>query len=184
MRMEATLAGSSFAAASAGVFAQIDPATGWLSVIIQLGSFGLVAYLIIAGLPALQKAIMAERQAERGDFAKALFGVTEDRRAERVDFAAALRVVTDFARGEVDAIRAAAKGEVETLRAAFMSEQRDARAFYAAEAEAMRKVYFDSAAAMRTAVHDVRDVASATVNRANVAIEVAKVNRPPGGAGK
>lgn len=185
------LAGVATAAvfASAGpLFAQVvdgGPLAGWLSVFVQLGSFGLVAYLIVKGLPDLQKEVKTERQAERSDFVKALDAgraeftaamnsVSKDRKEERADFAAALKVITDFARLEVEAIRAAARQEVENLRAVFVQEQRETRAYFAAEADAVRKVYFDAVGAMRTAVHDVRDVANATVQKANVVLEVAK----------
>lgn len=145
------------------LWAQADPAMGWLSVLVQMGSFGLVAYLIVVGLPALNKEIKTDRQTERNDFATALKGVIEERKAERADFTGALQKVIDFTAAQIEGIRTAADKE----------KQAD-RAFYAAEAESMRKMYFESAAAMRTAVHDVRDVAQRTVNKAQVAIDVAK----------
>jgi hypothetical protein len=168
-----------FAVVMGSLFSQVpsDAAPGWLSVVIQLGSFGLVAYLIIRGLPALQSDIKIERREERMDFLKALEKLTEDRKLERTDFANAMKVLIEFTRNEVEAIRASARHEVELLRTTFQQEQRDTRLFYAAEAKSMREMYFDSVGAMRTAVHDVRDVANATVNKANVAIEVAKVNK-------
>lgn len=156
------------------VLGQIDPAPGWLSVVIQLGSFGLVAYLIIMGLPSLQREIKVERQTERADYAATLNRITDDRRVERVDFSNAIKVVTDFAHAEIAEIRTSTKVEVDNLRSIFREEQRETRAYYAAEAEAMRKMYFDAVQAMRTAVHDVKDVASTVVNRSNLAIEVAK----------
>lgn len=141
----------------------------WLTFFVQAGSFGLLAYLIVLGLPALQKELKAERKEERTDFTAALKVVTDDRRLERQDFAAVVKVITDAARTEVEMIRTAAREEVDRLQQVFQQEQRETR-----------KMYIDAVGAMRTAVHDVRDVAQATVNKASVAMEVAK-NRPPTG---
>ena len=66
--------------------AQLDPATGWLQVAIQAGSFGLVAFLIVIGLPRFQERLTAERKAERDDFARMLNGINEDRKEERKEF--------------------------------------------------------------------------------------------------
>jgi hypothetical protein len=167
-------------------------APGWLSVVIQLGSFGLVAFLIVRGLPMLQKDIQNERAAERADFGKMLVGeradftaalkaVLADRGQERLDFVAALKVVTDHARAEAQSVRQTAREEVDVLRSTFNQEQRETRQFYAGESAQMRKLYTDAVGAMRTAVHDVRDMASQTVNKANVALEVARVGGTPRG---
>lgn len=52
---------------------------GWLSLVIQLGSFGLIAYLIVYGLPTLQREMIGwlknidiQRQAERESFERVL----------------------------------------------------------------------------------------------------------------
>ncbi len=133
---------------------------GWLSVLIQTGSFGLIAYLIVRGLPALQKEIMVERKEERGEFMKAIDSLTTDRRAERVDFANTVKVITDYSRSEMEAIRTSARQEVEALRQTFQQETRETRA-----------VQMEMVNAMRTAVHDVRDVAGVTMNRATAALQ-------------
>lgn len=168
---------------SAGLIAQMESLgtqpSGWLSVVIQAGSFGLVAYLIIQGLPALQREIKSERAAERKDFNEALNSLVADRRIERTEFAANLLSITDAFRKEAEAMRTSAKAEMDAARTTFVVEQRETRSFYATEAESLRKVYVDAVADMRTAVHDVRDVASVTMNRANLAVEMSKVGSRP-----
>jgi hypothetical protein len=197
-----TLGGVIFAQAM-----QVDPTAAWFSVLIQTGSFGLIAYLIVFGLPALQKDMKADHQAERADFAEslraardgftaalkegresftaALEAMTADRKAERADFAAAARTITDFANQQIEAMRVEAREETESVRSAgreearelrvtFAAEQKETRQHYAEEAKNMRAMYIDAVNAMRTAVHDVRDVAGAVVNKANLAIEVQK----------
>lgn len=142
---------------------------GWLSVVIQTGSFGLIAYLIVRGLPVLQKEIMTERQMERADFiksiesgrvefTKSIEALTADRKIERQDYAASLKNIMDYSRAEAEAIRSAAHQEMESLRKTFRQEQRETRA-----------TYTEMVNAMRTAVHDVRDVASVTMRKAELA---------------
>lgn len=149
---------------SLGFLAQVDapPPPGWVSILIQGGSFAVLTYLIVWGLPRSLDAIHGERK------------------AERTDFAASLRTVTGSARVEAEAIRAAAKAEMDAQRNLFLSEQRDTRNFYAKESDQMRQLYMDAVAAMRSAVHDVKDAAQAAVNRAQVAIEVTKASRQEG----
>jgi hypothetical protein len=177
--MKVVVALTPVAAIVCGIFAQgtasVEQVPGWLSVVIQLGSFGLVAFLIVAGLPRLHAELKAERKAERDSFSGMLEKINDDRRTERADFAAAIRAAYDFARVEAEAVRVSAKSEVETLRTVFIQEQRETRAFYADEAKSMRTLYMDAVAAMRTAVHDVRDVANVTVNEARVALKVAEM---------
>jgi hypothetical protein len=134
----------------------VDPAAGWISVVIQSGSFGLIAYLFVVGWPKFQREIKEERKGERDAFTNSL-------REERAESAKM-----------VESIRDAARKEVESLRAVFAQEQREMREYYAKEAAAMRQVYADSAAAMRTAVHQMSQAAQNTMNKAAVAIEVAK----------
>lgn len=162
-----SLLGGSFIASSVGFFyAQAELAgalgggTGILSVVIQGGSFALIAYLIIFALPAMQK------------------DLREERKQERMDFAAALKLVTDSCREEV----MGARGEVERIRVIFQQEQRELRNTFALEMEAMRKMYVDSLGAFRTAVHEVKDVAGITMNRANAAIMKVDLNKPGGGS--
>jgi hypothetical protein len=184
VKLAAILVATAFALVANSVgslLAQADigsvAAPGWISVIVQLGSFGLISYLIISGLPTLQREMSAERKAERADFSAALGRQIEDAKLARTDFSTAIKVVTDFARTEVESIRAAAKLESEAMRVAFMAEQRDTRQAHARQMEWLNKLYVDSVGAMRTAVHDVRDVANVVTSKAALAVEVAKVTR-------
>lgn len=165
--MEAKAALALWAAWIAGLVAQADPAggplAGWMSVVIQFGSFGLIAYLIVQGLPGLQKEIQAERKAERGDFMAALERLSSGRDRERADFSQAITNIS-----------AAARLENEKLRAAFAEEQKQTRECHAVQMAAMQKLYVDVVGSMRTAVHDVKDAAGVAVNKAAVAAEVAR----------
>ena len=174
-----------------------DTLSGWLSVVVQLGSFGLITFLIIRGLPALHEKVSSERTLERNaftaelaterkEFTTALRSVLDERSKDRQDFSANLTRLTEFFQGQAGEVRVAAKAEVEALRSvfaqeqrelriAFAQEQRDTRDHYAGEAEAMRKLFIEAAAAWRSAVHDVKNVAGVVMNKANVATEIARM---------
>ncbi len=163
LKVATNIYGSLHCWAMAMLFGQAELAgafggTGILSVLIQAGSFGLIAYLIVMGLPTMQRELKDERK------------------QERVDFMAALRVVTEGCREEVNGARA----EVERVREIFQTEQRELRATFATEMEAMRRMYVESLNAFRTAVHDVKDVAGVTMNRANTAIMRADIEKGKG----
>jgi hypothetical protein len=158
---------SAFAQASSPA---VDPAAGWLSVIIQSGSFGLIAYLIVVGWPKFQKTVREERAEDRKEFGELLAKANADRQTDRTEFTAALRLVTDFATGQISSVRDATRQEVTTIRAAAKDEIETMRQ----EQVEMRRMLLEAMTSMRSAVHDVRDVASTTVNKANVALEVAR----------
>jgi hypothetical protein len=65
------------------ILAQGDPTVGVLNLVVQGGSFALLAFLVIYGLPQWHTKITATQQKEREDFIKAL-------NEERVEATAAL----------------------------------------------------------------------------------------------
>lgn len=155
--LHAVLAQMASAETSAGT-------ASWLSVAAQTTNSGLIGYLIIYGLPKMHEAMINERKTERDRFAAALekaneahivilSRISEERQAERSDFISALK----------------------DQRQTHVVEQRETRAADALEKAELRKLFIDAIGAMRTAVHYARDVATAVVNRANTAIEVAKI---------
>ncbi len=98
----------------------------WLSILLQGGSFAVLVYLVIRGLPA-------------------------ERQKERDDFAGALKTISDNAQRTEDRLQS----------------------LFAAEQAETRKLLYDALGAFRTAVHDVRNTAQTTMNKAAVATEVA-----------
>lgn len=96
------------------------------ALLIQGGSFALLAYIIIFGLPALHKMIAAERKEERADFATSLAKLTDEGKEARIafaagvkeqrtDFAAALTSLSSIFRQEAVAERVACEKHFETL---------------------------------------------------------------------
>lgn len=147
MRIDLMLA-SPLLAYGASIFAQAmtEPAApGWLGIVIQGGSFGLVAYAIVVGLPKLQKDLQHERA------------------QERADFLAAVKAITEFGRVQI-----------EMFRVTFFDEQKETRAYFANESQLMRQLFTETVTSMRSAVHDVRNVAGVAVNKATVAMEVSE----------
>lgn len=176
------------------ILAQVEvpgqAAPSWLQLVVQTGSFGLIAYLIVVGVPKFRKEMADESAKERGEYLRSRESELADRKQERQDFAAAILRVTEFAAQQMDSMRAAARAELEAgratakaetdaLREAFAQEQRESREFYAREFGELRRLHAEALAQFRTMVHDVRDTAQRTVNKADLAIATVQQGGKP-----
>lgn len=122
-------------------------APGWLSVVIQTGSFGLVAYGVIYGLPWMYRTI------------------SDDRQREQLAFSASLKEVTETLDKAVDKLTA----DMREMRGTFEREQHASRDFTAKETAELRSMLIQNLTAMRVAVHDVRGVAQMAINKSAIA---------------
>ncbi len=148
----AVASGASGVAQAAKLASGQDGLANWLQLLVQTGSFGLLAALGLWLYPKIRREMTKERADERRDSAKqladaidkftaSLDGINEDRKSERKDF---------------------------------QQEQRETRAFYAKENADLRKMMMELSSQFRTAIHDARDLANNVTSRAAVAVEVAK----------
>lgn len=108
----------------------VDPAPSWFLVILQGGSFAVLVYLLVVGLPKYQQSQDEARTREREDFGKHLNQqrneflaalaersekASTERRNERADYMTTIRDLTNTFRDESKAERSACEKHFATL---------------------------------------------------------------------
>lgn len=98
-----------------------DALPAWFPLLVQGGSFMLLAFLLIYGLPWLHRQIAKDHKEERADFARSLTKLVDDAREQRTLFMTALDKITDVFKAETSAERATCERHFDALAAAMRS---------------------------------------------------------------